>query len=315
MAETMYTVSSSPHIRESHTVQSVMRDVIIALIPATAAGIYFFGLPAVLVILTAIIACVGSEWAWCKITKSPNTTKDLSAVVTAILLAFNVPPSLPLWMVAVGSIFTIIVVKVLFGGIGQNIVNPALAGRAFLLASYPVAMTTWTIPGADATTGATPLAILKGAEATGAELPSLAQAFLGQVGGCIGETSALALVIGFAYLLYRRVITWHIPVVYIGSVLILGTIMGRSPMGGIYEIMTGGLMLGAIFMATDYTTTPMTIKGQVIFALGCGILTAVIRQFGGYPEGVSYSILIMNLCVPLIDKYVKTRVFGTGEVK
>jgi electron transport complex protein RnfD len=295
-----------------------MRDVIIALIPATAAGIYFFGLPAVLVILTAIIACVGSEWAWCKITKSTNTTKDLSAVVTAILLAFNVPPSIPLWMVAVGSIFTIIVVKVLFGGIGQNIVNPALAGRAFLLASYPVAMTTWTTPGAsgaDAISTPTPLAILKGIEGGGFDIPSLGQAFLGQVGGCIGETSALALLIGFAYLLYRRVITWHIPVVYIGTVLVLGTIMGRSALGGIYEIMAGGLMLGAIFMATDYTTTPMTTKGQVIFALGCGVLTAVIRQFGGYPEGVSYSILIMNLIVPLIDKYVKPRVFGTGEVK
>ncbi len=315
MAETMYTVSSSPHIREDHSVQSVMRDVIIALIPATAAGIYFFGIQAALVILTAIIACVGSEWAWCKITNSPNTTRDLSAVVTAILLAFNVPPTIPLWMVAVGSIFTIIIVKLLFGGIGQNIVNPALAGRAFMLASYPVAMTTWTTPGVDGTSTATPLAILKAGEAIGADLPSLGQAFIGQVGGCIGETSALALLIGFAYLVYRRVITWHIPVVYIGTVLALGTLMGRNPMGGLYEIMVGGLMLGAIFMATDYTTTPMTTKGQVIFALGCGVLTSVIRQFGGYPEGVSYSILIMNLMVPLIDKYVKVRVFGTGEVK
>ncbi|QGU95806.1 RnfABCDGE type electron transport complex subunit D [Clostridium bovifaecis] len=314
MAETMYTVSSSPHIRDNNSVQSIMRDVIIALLPATAAGIYYFKLNAFLVVLTAVIACVASELVWCKATKSPNTTKDLSAVVTGLLLAFNVPPTLPLWMVVVGSVFTMVVVKALFGGIGQNIVNPALAGRAFLLASYPVAMTTWTNP-VDGVTGATPLAILKGAEATGATLPSISQAFLGQVGGCIGETSALALLIGFAYLLYRRVITWHIPVVYIGTVFVLGMIMGRSPLGGVYEIMAGGLMLGAIFMATDYTTSPMTTKGQIVFALGCGILTSVIRQFGGYPEGVSYSILIMNLIVPLIDRKFKPRVFGTGEAK
>lgn len=314
MAERMYTVSSSPHIRDNNSVQSIMRDVIIALLPATAAGIYYFKLSAFLVVLTSVIACVASEFVWCKVTKSPNTTKDLSAVVTGMLLAFNVPPTLPLWMIVVGSVFTMIVVKALFGGIGQNIVNPALAGRAFLLASYPVAMTTWTNP-VDGVTGATPLAILKGAEATGAALPSIGQAFMGQIGGCIGETSALALLIGFAYLLYRRVITWHIPVVYIGTVFVLGMIMGRSPLGGLYEIMAGGLMLGAIFMATDYTTSPMTTKGQVVFALGCGILTSIIRQFGGYPEGVSYSILIMNLIVPLIDRKFKPRVFGTGEAK
>ncbi|MGY0372820.1 RnfABCDGE type electron transport complex subunit D [Clostridium sp. JNZ J1-5] len=317
MAETMYTVSSSPHIRDNSSVQSIMRDVIIALLPATVAGIYFFKLPAVLVILTAVISCVASEWVWCKLTKGANTTKDLSAVVTGLLLAFNVPPSIPVWMVVIGSIFTMIVVKALFGGIGQNIVNPALAGRAFLLASYPVAMTTWTNP-VDGTTGATPLAILKGAEATGAQLPSLAQAFMGQVGGCIGETSAIALLIGFAYLLYRRVITWHIPVFYLGTILVLGTIMGRGDLGamaGLYEIMVGGVMLGGIFMATDYTTSPMTTKGKIIFAVAAGALAMIIRMWGGYPEGCSYSILIMNLFVPLIDKYVKQRVFGTGEVK
>lgn len=312
MAETMYTVSSSPHIRDNSSVQSIMRDVIIALLPATAAGIYYFKLNAFLLVLVSVLACIASELVWCKITKSPNTTKDLSAVVTGMLLAFNVPPSLPIWMIVIGAVFTMIIVKALFGGIGQNIVNPALAGRAFLLASYPVAMTTWTNP-VDGVTGATPLAILK--EATGTKLPSLAEAFLGQVGGTIGETSALALLIGLIYLLYRRVITWHIPVVYIGTVFVLGMVMGRSPMGGLYEIMIGGLMLGAIFMATDYTTSPMTTKGQIVFALGCGILTSVIRQFGGYPEGVSYSILIMNLVVPLIDRKFKPRVFGTGEAK
>ncbi len=316
MAE-MYTVSSSPHIRDNSSVQTIMRDVIIALIPATLAGIYFFKLQAALVILTAVLACVASEWVWCKVTKSPNTSVDLSAVVTGLLLAFNVPPTLPLWMVVVGSIFTIIIVKCLFGGIGQNIVNPALAGRAFLLASYPVAMTTWTNP-VDGTTGATPLAILKGVEAGGAQLPSLTQAFIGQVGGCIGETSAIALLIGFAYLLYRRVITWHIPVFYLGTIAVLGTIFGRGNLGamaGIYEIMVGGVMLGGIFMATDYTTSPMTKKGQIIFAIAAGALAMIIRKWGGYPEGCSYSILIMNLFVPLIDKYVKPRVFGTGGVK
>ncbi|MCY6484556.1 RnfABCDGE type electron transport complex subunit D [Clostridium aestuarii] len=317
MAETMFTVSSSPHIRANNTVQTIMRDVIIALLPATIAGIYFFKLQALAVIITAVVSCILSEWIWCKATNSTNTANDLSAVVTGLLLAFNVPPSLPLWMVVIGSVFTIIVVKCLFGGIGQNIVNPALAGRAFLLASYPVAMTAWTNP-VDGATGATPLAILKGVEAGGAQLPSLGQAFIGQVGGCIGETSALALLIGFAYLLYRRVITWHIPVCYLGTILVLGTIFGRGNLGGmagLYEIMVGGVMLGGIFMATDYTTSPMTKKGQIIFAVIAGALAIIIRKWGGYPEGCSYSILIMNLFVPLIDKYVKPRVFGTWGVK
>lgn len=310
MSESMYTLSSSPHIRSKDSVQSIMRDVIIALLPATIAGIYFFKLKALLVILTAVISCVAAEYIWEKATGRDISIGDLSAVVTGMLLAFNVPPTLPLWMVVIGSFFTIIVVKQFFGGIGQNIVNPALAGRAFLLASWPVAMTTWTV---DGVTTATPLAILKGAPG---DLPTLASAFLGHIGGCIGETSALALLIGFAYLLYRRIITWHIPVTYIGTVFVLTAIIGRhGAMSGnaIYEIFVGGLMLGAIFMATDYTTSPMTKKGQVIFAIGCGVITTVIRILGGYPEGVSYSILLMNLCVPLIDKFIAPKVFG--EVK
>ncbi|EJP6472666.1 RnfABCDGE type electron transport complex subunit D [Clostridium botulinum] len=310
MSESMYTLSSSPHIRSKDSVQSIMRDVIIALLPAAIAGIYFFKLKALLVILTAVISCVAAEYIWEKATGRDISIGDLSAVVTGMLLAFNVPPTLPLWMVVIGSFFTIIVVKQFFGGIGQNIVNPALAGRAFLLASWPVAMTTWTV---DGVTTATPLAMLKGAPG---DLPTLASAFLGHIGGCIGETSALALLIGFAYLLYRRIITWHIPVTYIGTVFVLTAIIGRhGAMSGnaIYEIFVGGLMLGAIFMATDYTTSPMTKKGQVIFAIGCGVITTVIRILGGYPEGVSYSILLMNLCVPLIDKFIAPRVFG--EVK
>ena len=302
MSESMYTLSSSPHIRSKDSVQSIMRDVIIALLPAAIAGVYFFKLQALLVILTAVISCVAAEYIWEKATGRDISIGDLSAVVTGMLLAFNVPPTLPLWMIVIGSFFTIIVVKQFFGGIGQNIVNPALAGRAFLLASWPVAMTTWTV---DGVTTATPLAMLKGAPGD----------FLGHIGGCIGETSALALLIGFAYLLYRRIITWHIPVTYVATVFILTTIIGRNGfMSGnaIYEIFVGGLMLGSI-MATDYTTSPMTKKGQVIFAIGCGLITTVIRIFGGYPEGVSYSILLMNLCVPLIDKFVTPRVFG--EVK
>lgn len=310
MSESMYTLSSSPHIRSKDSVQSIMRDVIIALLPATVAGIYFFKLHALLVILTAVISCVAAEYIWEKATGRDITIGDLSAVVTGMLLAFNVPSTLPLWMVVIGSFFSIIVVKQFFGGIGQNIVNPALAGRAFLLASWPVAMTTWNI---DGVTTATPLAILKGAPG---QIPSIGAAFLGHIGGCIGETSALALLIGFAYLLYRRIITWHVPVTYVATVFVLTAVIGRHGfMSGnaIYEIFVGGLMLGAIFMATDYTTSPMTKKGQVIFAIGCGLITTIIRIFGGYPEGVSYSILLMNLFVPLIDKFVTPRVFG--EVK
>ena len=306
----MLTLSSSPHIRANESVQTIMRDVLIALLPAALAGIYFFKMRAALVMIVAVVAAVLSEYLWQRLTHKNITVGDLSAVVTGLLLAFNVPPTMPLWMVAVGTVFAVLIVKQLFGGIGQNIVNPALAGRAFLLASWPIAMTTWTL---DGVTTATPLAILKAGEGT---LPTLSQAFIGNIGGCIGETSALALLIGFVYLLYRKIISWEIPVVYIGTVAILTTVIGRNGFmtgNGLYEIFTGGLMLGAIFMATDYTTTPMTKKGQVIFALGCGIIATIIRTIGGYPEGVSYSILIMNLCVPLIDKFATPRTFGEAK--
>ncbi|WP_411681218.1 RnfABCDGE type electron transport complex subunit D [Clostridium thailandense] len=310
MIKTNFALSSSPHIRDNDSTKSIMKDVVIALIPTTIAGVYFFKTQALLVILTMILSCVLTEYTWQKLTKRPITIGNYSAIVTGLLLAFNVPPTLPLWMAVVGSVFTILIVKEFFGGIGQNIVNPALAGRAFLLACYPVAMTTWKI---DGLSSATPLAILKSNQGT---LPSLYNVFIGNVGGCIGETSALALLIGAAYLFYKRIITWHIPVSYIGTVLILTTVIGRHGLmtgNGIYEILAGGLMLGAFFMATDYTTSPMTAAGQIVFGMGCGFLATVIRIFGGYPEGVSYSILIMNLFVPLIDKYVTPRVFG--EVK
>lgn len=310
MAEMMYTVSSSPHIRENTTVQGMMRDVLIALLPATFAGIYFFKFKALLVILISVISCVGFEALWQKLTKQKITVFDLSAVVTGLLLAFNLPASVPLWIPVIGSAFAIIIVKQFFGGVGQNIMNPALAGRAFLLASWPVQMTTWTV---DGVSSATALGILK--EGTG-NLPSLLNVFIGNVGGCIGETSALAILLGAAYLFYKKIISWHIPVVYIGTVFVLTLLLGRNGfMSGnaLYEILAGGLMLGAFFMATDYTTSPITKKGQVIFAVGCGLMTSVIRIYGGYPEGVSYSILFMNLFVPLIDKYTNPRVFGGAK--
>lgn len=306
----MLTLSSSPHVRSKDTVQTIMRDVVIALIPAAVAGVYYFRWHALLVMITAVLSSVLSEYLWQKWTHQKITISDYSAIVTGLILAFNVPPTLPLWMVALGSIFAIIVVKQLFGGIGQNIINPALAARAVLLASWPVAMTKWTI---DGVATATPLAMLKAGEAN---LPPLSKVFLGHIGGCIGETSALALLIGAAYLLYKKIISWEIPLFYIGTVAILTTIIGRNGFmtgNGLYEIFTGGLILGAFFMATDYTTSPMTKNGKIVFAIGCGVLATVIRIFGGYPEGVSYSILIMNLFVPLIDKYITPKIFG--EVK
>ncbi|WP_270474565.1 RnfABCDGE type electron transport complex subunit D [Clostridium cochlearium] len=303
---TMYTVSSSPHIREKHTTQSIMRDVIIALLPATVAGVYFFKKEALLIILASVISCVLAEYIWQKATNQKVTISDLSAVVTGLLLAFNLPASAPLWLPIIGGFFSIIIVKQFFGGLGQNIVNPALAGRAFLLASWPVQMTTWTLDGA---TTATPLAILKGAEATGATLPSLMDVFVGHVGGCIGETSALALLLGGAYLIYKKVIDWKIPATFIGTTLIITAIAGRAG-NPIYELFVGGLMIGAIFMATDYATCPITPKGRIIFGIGCGVITSIIRIFGGYPEGVSYSILIMNLFVPLIERWTTPRTFG-----
>lgn len=311
MSEPILTLSSSPHIRCNESIQSIMRDVLIALLPATLAGVYFFKWRAALVVIVSMLAAVASEYIWQKCTHQDITISDCSAMVTGLLIALNVPPTLPLWMVALGSAFAIIVVKQFFGGLGQNIVNPALIGRAFLLACWPVAMTTWTL---DGVTTATPLALLKAGETA---LPTISQAFLGNIGGCIGETSALALLIGGTYLLYKKIISWHIPAFYIGTVAILTTILGRNGFmtgNGLYEIFTGGLMIGAFFMATDYTTSPITKKGQIVFAIGCGLLTTLIRIYSGsYPEGVSYSILIMNLFVPLIDKYITPKTFG--EVK
>ena len=305
-----FVVSGTPHVRSKESIQSIMRDVIIALVPATAAGIYYFGLRALILIVAAIISAVFFEWLYEKITKKPVTINDLSAVVTGLLLAMNLPASAPVWVAIVGSAFAIIFAKQLFGGLGQNFINPALAGRAFLLASYPTEMTTWVVPNglaADAATYATPLAQLK----NGTLDASLGQLVLGQVGGTIGETCAIALIIGGIYLLYKHVISWKIPVIYIATVFILFAVIGRHGMRmPLQEIFAGGVMLGGIFMATDYASSPVTPKGQVIFAVGAGLLTYLIRPFGGYPEGVSYSILIMNCCVPLIERFTEPTIFG-----
>lgn len=308
-----FVVSGTPHVRSKESIQSIMRDVIIALIPATAMGIYFFGIPALILIAVSIIASVFFEWLYQKLLKKPVTISDLSAVVTGLLLAMNLPASAPIWVPIVGAAFAIIFAKQLFGGLGQNFINPALAGRAFLLASYPTEMTTWTAPvgfsGADAVAVATPLATLK----TGA-MPdaSLTDVILGtNIGGCIGETCAVALIIGGIYLLVKHVISWRIPVLYILTVFVLTAAIGRKGLRvPVYEIFTGGLMLGAFFMATDYASSPVTPKGQIIFAIGCGVITTLIRIFGGYPEGVSYSILIMNLAVPLIERFTEPKIFG-----
>ena len=302
-------VASSPHIRSDMSTTRIMAWVMVALTPAGLAGVYFFGLRSLEVILTCIASCVVTEAIWQKYTKQKISISDLSAAVTGLLLAYNVPPSIPLWMAVIGSVFAMVIVKHFYGGLGQNIVNPALAGRAMMLICWPVAMTTWTLHGISAVT---PLAILKGTESSGAVLPSIASAFFGGIGGCIGETSALALIFGGCLLIYKGIISWKIPVTYIVTVAVLSLLLGR-PGGSLFEVMAGGLMLGAFFMATDYATSPMTSKGQVIFALGCGVITSLIRTFGGYPEGVSYSILIMNLTVPIIDRMTMPRVFG--EVK
>lgn len=306
-----FVVSGTPHVRSKESIQSIMRDVIIALVPATAAGIYYFGISALILIIAAIVSSVVFEALCQKIMKKPVTVSDLSAVVTGLLLAMNLPAAAPIWVAVVGSAFAIIFGKQLFGGLGQNFINPALAGRAFLLASYPTEMTTWSVPNglevADAATYATPLAQLKAGHLDA----SLGELLLGQCGGTIGETCAIALIIGGVYLLYKHVISWKIPVIYIATVAILFGVIGRHGMRmPLQEIMAGGVMLGGIFMATDYASSPVTPKGQIIFAVGAGLITYLIRTFGGYPEGVSYSILIMNCCVPLIERFTEPTIFG-----
>lgn len=311
----MKIVTSTPHIRSNDSIEKIMRDVLIALAPACIMGIYFFGIKALLIMAVTVGSCVLFEFLFQKITKQTITVRDLSAAVTGLLLAMNLPVSSPVWMPVVGSFFAIVIVKQLFGGLGQNFMNPALAARAFLLTSYPAKMTNWTV---DGVSSPTPLVQLKHMGLTPTNSDYI-NALIGNVGGCIGETCAIALIIGGIYLLVKKIISWRIPAVYLGTVFLLSWILGRNGAftgAPVYEILTGGLLLGAIFMATDYSTSPITPLGQIIMGVGCGLLTVIIRFYGGYPEGVSYSILLMNLAVPLIDKFTKPRVFGVSkEVK
>ncbi len=305
-------VSSSPHLRNGENVSTIMRDVVIALLPATIGSIYFFRMGAITVILSAVIGAVAAEALMQKMMGKKITVNDWSAVVTGLLLAFNIPPYAPWWLPLVGSFFAIIIVKQLFGGIGHNFMNPALAARAMLLASWPVEMTAWKAPGADVVSTATPLGVLmeqgKDAALSGVSLKDL---MLGNIGGCVGETSAILLIIGGIYLLYRGVITYVIPAYYIGTVAVLTLLIGGFDINYmLFHLFSGGLMIGAIYMATDYASSPVTHKGQIIYAVGAGILLTVIRVWGGYPEGCSYSILLMNVAAPLIDRYTAPRVFG-----
>ena len=316
------TISSSPHAHSPVTTQTIMRDVLIALVPALLGSIYFFGFRALLVTLVSAAACVFFEWGFCKIRKLHCKTYDLSAVVTGVLLAFVCPVTIPYWTIILGDFFAIVLVKMLFGGLGKNIVNPALAGRAFLF-SWPVLMSNWVKVGfdnaagllstADAVTAATPMSAMQ----QGA-LPeeSILDMFLGNIGGCIGETSALLLIIGFIYLLYRKVITARIPLAYIGTVAILAFLFpqGNDRIAWMAaQVFGGGLMLGAIFMATDYVTSPLTKLGQIVYGIGCGVITILIRYFGGYSEGVTYAILCMNACAVLLDKIGRPVKFGAPK--
>ena len=316
------TVSSSPHVHQEATTKTLMRDVIIALMPALVFSVYNFGIRALTMTLVSVLSCYGFEKLWNILMKKHDKTYDLSACVTGILLAFVCPVTVAYWQIVIGAAFAILLVKMLFGGLGRNVVNPALAGRAFMM-SWPVAMSTWIIPGfknaapivnpVDIATAATPLANMHQGAMPDASIWELAW---GNVGGCIGETSAIMLLVGLVYLLIRKVIRITIPAAYIGTVAVLTLIF---PMGNpsiqwmLCQIFGGGLMLGAIFMATDYVTSPLTTKGQIVYGIGCGALTVLIRYFGGYNEGVSYAILIMNCCVVLLDRIGRPVKFGAPK--
>ena len=312
--------SSNPHIRNNEDTRSLMLDVIIALMPALAMSVYVFGVTTLISAVVSVAGAVFFEWLYRKLLKKPQTIGDLSAALTGLLLSMVCPPTLPYWMLLVGDFFASFVVKQLYGGIGKHFLHPALAGRAALVAFYASQMTSWAAPRTvDAVTAATPLAMMKAGEfeALTAQY-SLSDMFIGLIGGSAGEVSAMMLLIGGLYLIFRRVISWHTPVAYIGTVAVLTFLF---PQGNdaltymLYNVFGGGLMLGAFFMATDYVTSPVTKEGQLIYGLGCGLLTVFIRYFGSYPEGVCYSILIMNCLVWIIDKYTKPTRFGVDKKK
>lgn len=322
------TISSSPHVHSPNSTRRLMFDVCLALVPALIAAIWYFGWRCLTVVMVSVAACVFFEWAYRKIMKKENACADLSAVVTGILLAFVCPPTIPYWVAILGALFAIVLVKQLFGGIGQNIVNPALAARAFLF-SWPLFMNTWIRSGVhpavfsnptsaalDGLTAATPLAFMSAGKLPAEDALDL---LLGQTGGCIGEVCAAALLLGGVYLLLRRVITLRIPLSYLGTVAVLAF---TFPLGGanrldwmLCQLLSGGLMLGALFMATDYTTSPVTHAGQIAYGVGCGVLTLLFRYFGSYPEGVTYAILIMNCCVGFFDKMGIPKRFGVIKKK
>lgn len=295
-------ITSSPHLHCGMNTRGVMLDVLIALLPAAVASVLLFGWRALAVELVCVASCMAAEVLSRMVMKREQTVGDLSCVVTGLLLAFNLPATMPLWQAALGGVVAIVVAKQMFGGLGQNFVNPALAGRIVLMASFPEAMNNWVVPltgtGADAVTSATPLA---------GGTYSLTEMFFGIRGGCLGETCAMALILGGLYLVVRRVISPAVPLIFIGTVFVLSWLLGEDP---VREILSGGLMLGAIFMATDYTTSPINKAGKVVFALGCGALTVLIRQFGSLPEGVSFAVVIMNILVPLIERATRPIPFG-----
>ena len=321
----VFDASYQPQVRAPRGTSNIMLDVIIALLPALCVGVWAFGMKVVLLLAVSVCSCVFFEWIYRKLMKKPKSIGDLSACVTGLLMTLVMPVNATWWMMIIGAFFAIIVVKLLYGGIGKNFINPALGARAFLLASYSSAMTTWAVPTAlagqvDAETMATPLSYLYADNFTA--LPdyfSMGNLFLGIRPGCIGEISALAILIGFAYLLIRKVITWRIPVSFVGTVAVLCLIFGKSGTGMnhaewmLYNVLSGGLLLGAIFMATDYATSPVTPKGQLIYGIGCGAITVLIRYFGSYAEGVTYAILLMNLLAFSLDKHTKVRRFGVSK--
>ncbi len=307
-------VEPSPHIRSAMNTQKVMLNVIIAMLPALAAATIIFGIKALVLTVICCACCVLFEWLFCKVTKKPSTVSDLSAIVTGMLLAFNLPVDLPVYMAVIGCFAAIVIVKMLFGGIGQNFANPAITARIILMLSFTASMTTWTKPfayldgAADAVSSATPLA------AEPEALPSLLDMFLGVRGGCLGETCVAALLLGGVYLCLRGIITPTTPLAFIGTVGVLTLLYSGFDVNyTLYQLMSGGLFLGAIFMATDYSTTPLTQKGKLLFGIGCGIFTFLIRQFASLPEGVSYSILLMNILTPYIDKITVPKPLGAKK--
>ncbi len=314
------TISSTPHMRSNESIESIMRDVFIALMPATIAGLYFFGLNALYIVLLSVTSSVGFEYLYQKYTKQPITINDYSAAVTGLLIALGLPSTSAWWTPIVGSFFAIIIVKQLFGGLGQNFLNPALAARAFITISYPTYTMNYTAPvnnflGTDAVSQATPLTLIQAGQLS-PKFSDFMSAIIGNISGCIGETSALALLIGFAYLVHKKIINWRLPVLIIFTTFVFTAIFksgtGANP---VYEIFAGGLLLTSIFMATDYSSSPITPVGTIIYALGIGVVVAVIRSFHSAAEGVTYAIMFMSLFVPILDKYCRPRVFGTSRKK